>query len=106
MKLFLIWAGMVAVCTVFGIVIGIANSNDISLGAISGTIFGVLFASIVFVCLVCVAKKDKDTWNNGVCPTCGQAWEFKFATQGSGNYHTYYYECENCDSVIEQYTLR
>lgn len=106
MKLFLVWAGLVAVFTVIGIIGGIAANNDIGLGVISGVIFGVVFATIVFVCLVITVKTDKEAWNNGVCPTCGQTWEFKCATQGYGNNHTYYYECNNCHLVIEQHTLK
>lgn len=106
MKLFLVWAGLVIFFSFLGILGGIAASNDIQLGVISGIIFGVIFATIVFVCLFITAKTDKNTWNDGVCPTCGQAWEFRCVTQGAGNNHTYYYECGNCHSVIEQHILR
>lgn len=107
MKLFLVWAGLVAVFTVIGIIGGIAADNDFGREVILGSvIFGVVFATITFVCLIITVKTDKEVWNNGVCPTCGQAWEFKCATQGSGNNHTYYYECGNCHSVIEQHILR
>ena len=51
MKLFLVWAGLVAVFTVIGIIGGIVANNDIGIGVISGIIFGVVFATIVFVCL-------------------------------------------------------
>ena len=106
MKLFLVWAGLVAVFSIIGIIGGIAANNDIGLGVISGVIFGVVFATVIFICLFVTARIDKNTWNNGVCPTCGQAWEFKCATQGVGNNHTYYYECENCKTIIEQSILR
>lgn len=106
MKLFLVWAGLVAVFTAIGIICGIVADNDFGRGVISGVIFGVVFATIAFVCLIITVKTDKEAWDNGVCPTCGQAWEFKCATQGINNYRTYYYECDNCHSVIEQHILR
>lgn len=106
MKLFLVWAGLVAFFSIVGIIGGIAANSDIGLGVISGIIFGVVFATIVFVCLVITVKADKEAWNNGVCPTCGQAWEFKCVTQGYGNNRTYYYKCGNWKTVIEQHILR
>lgn len=48
---------------------------------------------------------DKKAWNNGVCPSCGQVWEFKGGSQYRGS-HTYYYSCDNCHINIEQHTLR
>lgn len=106
MKLFLVWAGLVAFFSLLGTIGGIAANNDITLGVISGIVFGVVFATIIFVCLLITVETDKNIWNNGVCPTCGQAWEFRCVTQGAGNNHTYYYECENCKTIIEQHTLR
>lgn len=107
MKLFFAWAGLVAFFSLLGTISGIiANHDNIVLGVISGVIFGVIFATVIFICLFITARTDKNTWNNGVCPTCGQAWEFKCATQGVGNNHTYYYECENCKTIIEQSILR
>lgn len=51
------------------------------------------------------AMEDKKEWNDGVCPSCGQVWEFKGGSQYKGS-HTYYYSCDNCHINIEQYTLR
>lgn len=106
MKLFLVWAGMVTFFTVLGILAGIVSSNNARVGVLSGVIFGVVFATIAFFCLVITAKGDNNTWNNGICPTCGQAWEFKCATRSYYNIKTFYYECENCKTVIEQHMLR
>lgn len=106
MKLFLVWAGLVIFFSFLGILGGIAADNNFGRGVLSGFFFGVVFATIIFICLITTVKADKEAWNDGVCPTCGQAWEFKFATQGYGNNHTYYYECDNCHLVIEQYTLK
>lgn len=105
MKLFLVWAGLVAVFTVIGIIGGIAADNNFGRGVLSGIFFGVVFATIVFICLITTVKADKKAWNDGVCPTCGQTWEFK-CVAGYKNYRTYYYECDNCHSVIELHTLK
>lgn len=106
MKLFLVWAGLVIFFSLFGIIGGIAANWDIRLGVFAGIAFGVVVATIVFILLFISVKVDKNIWNNGVCPTCGQAWEFRCVTQGAGNNHTYYYECENCKTIIEQHILR
>jgi hypothetical protein len=106
MKLLLVWLGLVTFFSLFGIIGGIAANCDIRLGVFAGIVFGVVVATIVFILLFISVKVDENTWNNGVCPTCGQAWEFKCVTQGAGNNHSYYYECKNCKTIIEQCILR
>lgn len=59
--------------------------------------FGALTTSITIT--------DKKEWNNGICPSCGQVWEFKGGSQYRGS-HTYYYSCDNCHINIKQYTLK
>lgn len=52
-----------------------------------------------------MAMKDNKEWNNGVCPSCGQVWEFKGGSQCRGSY-TYYYSCDDCHINIKQHILR
>ena len=107
MKLFLVWAGLVIFFSFLGILGGIVADNNFGRGVVlSGIFFGVVFATIIFICSITLVKADKKTWNDGVCPTCGQVWEFKCVAAGYKNYRTYYYECDNCHSVIAQHILK
>ena len=46
------------------------------------------------------AKSNEDKWNEGLCPNCSVEWEFGGASQYR-NSKTYYYNCPECERVIE-----
>lgn len=47
------------------------------------------------------ATKDK-TWNDGVCPYCNTKWELVNVDKDRYGYKTYYYNCPDCGTIIEQ----
>lgn len=98
-----IWFGILGVVIV-PIGLGSEISNKL------GCFIGALVTTFVLSCVVGLlttnmVMEDRKEWNNGVCPSCGQVWEFKGGSQYRGS-HTYYYSCDDCHINIEQHTLR
>lgn len=58
------------------------------------------FAGIFGGCLFIDTTRDDNNWNDGYCPDCGTHWVFKGGTRYKFSTE-YYYECENCHTVIE-----
>ena len=73
--------------------------------SIKGSIIGGFIAILLIVTLVGMTcfedKTDDKVWNNGVCPSCGQHWEFK-----NGSPRGYFYSCDNCHINIQLAFLR
>ena len=67
---------------------------------ISAIFITALFASIFGGCNYIEATRDNDNWNDGYCFNCGTHWTFKGGTRYKFTTE-YYYECENCHTVIE-----
>lgn len=66
----------------------------------------VLCGTIVMSTIYFGAKAEKDTWNNGVCPTCEVEWDFVNGSKAWRQDTIYFYECPNCSKVIEQKHLK
>ena len=58
--------------------------------------FGLVFSFGLFA----QAKDNDNKWNEGLCPNCSVEWEFGGASQYR-NSKTYYYNCPECEKVIE-----
>lgn len=90
------------VCGVFVFPFVFLHDEDKSLikRLITAILTTTIFASIFGGCFFVEDVRDTNNWNNGYCPNCGIHWSFK----GGTRYRTtteYYYECENCHTVIE-----
>jgi hypothetical protein len=69
-------------------------------GFLKGLAVALAFSLLASGLLSAQIKVNKDNWNNGVCPTCEEKWEFNGASQYR-NSKTYYYECPECEKIIE-----
>lgn len=67
---------------------------------------GVLVGFIAVGAMCLDSKIENDTWNNGVCPTCEVKWDFVNGSKAWRQDTTYFYECPNCNKIIEQNYLR
>lgn len=71
---------------------------------IVGIITAILVSGAITAALVADRKADIKQWNNGVCPQCGELWEFKGATKYK-NHTSYFYSCDKDQIVIELNSL-
>ena len=71
---------------------------------IVGIITAILVSGAITAALVADRKADIKQWNNGVCPQCGELWEFKGATRHKTSTR-YYYSCDKDQIVIELNSL-
>ncbi len=83
-------------------IIGANNSNNKVKGSIIGGITGILLLLFFYGLASCSVQADNKIWNNGLCPSCGQHWEFKSATSSKG----YIYSCDNCHTNIQLHFLK
>ena len=99
-----IWFGILVPIVVIGLGLSlhnVSNKFECFIVALATT----LVLSCAFGALTAKqAITDKKAWNNGVCPSCGQVWEFKGGSQYRGS-RSYYYSCDNCHINIEQHIL-
>ena len=65
---------------------------------IVGIIVSALVSGATIAAIIADENIDIETWNNGVCPQCGQLWEFKGAAKN--NHHTYYYYSCDKDQIV------
>ena len=64
---------------------------------------GLIAGFLVTGCFWLRAKHDVNVWNNGACE-CGGIWELKTVTRYK-NYNTcYYWECPECQCLIETFS--
>lgn len=71
---------------------------------IIGIIVAALVSGAITVALIAEKNEDIKQWNNGVCPQCGELWEFKGATDNK-NHTYYYYSCDKDQIVIKLNSL-
>ena len=67
-----------------------------------------IFAGMIALALgICTleAKMDASVWNDGICQ-CGGEFEFSNATHRKNGGNFYYYNCNDCDKVIETHTAQ
>lgn len=69
-----------------------------------GIITSILVSGAITAALVANRNIDMEQWNNGVCPQCGELWEFKGATSNHTNTY-YYYSCDKDQIVIRLNSL-
>lgn len=69
-----------------------------------GIITSILVSGAITAALVADRNIDMEQWNNGVCPQCGELWEFKGATSNRTNTY-YYYSCDKDQIVIRLNSL-
>lgn len=50
------------------------------------------------------AKQDEEAWSNGYC-SCGGAWSLVSIVRVRGGTEKYYWQCSNCNTVIETMSL-
>lgn len=90
----------------FGLMITSLMENTQS--EIAKWIVGIIVAALVSGAITAapIAEKNEDIkqWNNGVCPQCGELWEFKGATKYK-NHTSYFYSCDKDQIVIELNSL-
>lgn len=71
---------------------------------IIGIIVAALVSGAITVALIAEKNEDIKQWNNGICPQCGELWEFKGATKYK-NHTSYFYSCDKDQIVIELNSL-
>lgn len=71
---------------------------------IIGIIVAALVSGAITVALIAEKNEDIKQWNNGICPQCGELWEFKGATKYK-TYTSYFYSCDKDQIVIELNSL-
>lgn len=100
-----IWFGILGFINI--IIVGLNWDNLYDRAKTIILILGITIAlsSVLGALTASRTMKDIRKWNDGVCPSCGQVWEFKGGSEYRGG-HTYYYSCDNCHINIEQHTLR
>jgi len=64
-----------------------------------GTALGIIFGWMILS-----RENDKEVWNHGICSSC-RIGHYEFVNKSADRYNTYYYKCNNCDSVIEIHFL-
>lgn len=69
-----------------------------------GIITSILVSSAITAALIADRNMDMEQWNNGICPQCGELWEFKGATKYK-NHTSYFYSCDKDQIVIELNSL-
>lgn len=69
-----------------------------------GIITSILVSGAITAALVANRNIDMKQWNNGVCPQCGELWEFKGATRYK-THTSYFYSCDKDQIVIELNSL-
>lgn len=71
---------------------------------IVGIIVAALVSGAITAALIAEKNEDIKQWNNGICPQCGELWEFKGATKYK-NHTSYFYSCDKDQIVIELNSL-
>ena len=69
-----------------------------------GIITSILVSGAMTASLIAEKNEDIKQWNNGICPQCGELWEFKGATKYK-NHTSYFYSCDKDQIVIELNSL-
>lgn len=69
-----------------------------------GIIVAALVSGAITVALIAEKNEDIKQWNNGICPQCGELWEFKGATKYK-THTSYFYSCDKDQIVIELNSL-
>lgn len=88
-------------------VAGASSSRSKIRGGSFGIIGGVIFITLIYGAIFLDHSIDNKLWNNGYCPTCGEAWVFRGGSAGYGAQgHEYYYSCDNCHSTIRIHSMR
>lgn len=71
---------------------------------IVGIIVAALVSGAIIASLIAEKNEDIKQWNNGICPQCGELWEFKGATKYK-THTSYFYSCDKDQIVIELNSL-
>lgn len=103
-------AFMLLFCSVgafFGLIVVSLMENTKSKAKkwVVGIITSILVSGAITAALVADRNTDMEQWNNGVCPQCGELWEFKGATSNHTNTY-YYYSCDKDQIVIRLKSLQ
>ena len=71
-------------------------------------VVGIVTAALASGAIIAMCVRDRnidmEQWNNGICPQCGELWEFKGATRYK-NHISYFYSCDKDQIVIELNSL-
>lgn len=71
------------------------------------TASGVLVFILIVLMVFCDYSYNENRWNNGYCP-CGGEWRFKAVESASvsASSSKYWYECDNCRTLMYQSRAR